>query len=134
MSEAEAALGRLLESMRVPFRPQLKWAGHRVDFTVFPPTIDPLLVDVNGDHWHSWSKIVECDRVKLNRVFGAGHVVLGVWWSRLQQDRGSVRDAIWLAAVERRLAWWDWKVPIGRLDVDVQTRVRTLLDWQKEET
>lgn len=97
-----------------------KVAGHRIDFVVSMPyrgEMRRLGVDVNGDRWHRWQKIVDCDRVKLNRVFGPDSdvLVLGVWWSRLQERPESVEHAILTGLMHRRLAWWDWAVPVESL-------------------
>jgi very-short-patch-repair endonuclease len=124
-NRAEERMADLLIGAGVLFERQRKWAGHRIDFTLLGP-VPPVLVDVNGEWWHAWAKIVDCDRVKLNRVFGAGLLVLGVWSQRLEHDLAGVWDAISLA--ERgRLAFWDWNVPIGSLDEGVARIVRSRL-------
>lgn len=99
-------------------------AGHRIDFVVE----GRLGVDVNGDHWHRWPKIVACDRKKLGRVFAAnGPIVLGVWYSRLVRDPEGVRQAVDLAFREGRLAFWDWAVPVDTVRVDARPRIKEAL-------
>jgi hypothetical protein len=77
-NRVEQRMEDLLVGAGVLFERQRKWAGHRIDCTLLGP-VPPVLVDVNGEWWHAWAKIVDCDRVKLNRVFGTGTCRSGRW-------------------------------------------------------
>lgn len=111
---------------------EMKVAGHRIDFVVemeWQGVTRRLGVDVNGDRWHRWKKIVDCDRVKLDRVFGpdSDTLVLGVWWSRLQSSPASVEEGILTGLMHGRLVWWDWAVPIESLHPVSGRRVASLV-------
>lgn len=107
---AEELLAGLLEQRGIQFSEQQEFAGHKIDFTLHFPDRDVQL-DVNGDRWHHWKKIVDCDRVKLNRVLNKGGVPVAVWLSRLQKDPSSTLDTLAaLGAGPLRLPWWDWAV------------------------
>jgi very-short-patch-repair endonuclease len=125
-NRVEEQTAHLLSVRGIPFERQRRWAGHRIDFTLYGDATRPVLLDVNGEWWHAWDKIVACDRVKLNRVFGAGLTVLGVWSNRLRLDLQSVWEGI-EAAREGRLAFWDWNVAVGSLDDGVARIVRGML-------
>src|SRR6478609_2954187 len=101
-SVAHVAMRELLTRKMFPFVEEEKIAGHRIDF-VIPTHWGRLGVDVNGDRWHSWGKIMDCDRLKLNRVFEAEACVLGVWWSRLQRSPEQVALMIASATQEPML-------------------------------
>lgn len=113
---------RLLTSMGLVFDEQSLFAGHRIDFLVEGPK-GPLCIDTNGDRWHSWSKIVACDVVKINRVVRAGGRPLGVWWSRQQRSEAEVSEGIWYALETGCLPWWDWRVRLSDLLPDVRSVV-----------
>jgi hypothetical protein len=111
------------------FEEQFEFAGHKIDFGV---EIDGLtvLLDVNGDRWHRWQKIIECDRVKLDRVLAAGGFPVGVWRSRmLEHGPSTVLQTVAVSAAQRRIPWWDWAVPISSLQEEA--RVRALLGSEK---
>lgn len=110
----EEAMATLLRRAGLPFVEQARVSGHRIDFVVVSGG-SPLLVDTNGDRWHHWSKIVESDRVKLDRMLAAGWLPLGVWWSRLERSPDEVLEGIRWSFRHDRLAWWDWAVPIESL-------------------
>jgi hypothetical protein len=119
----------LLTDMGLRFAEEEKVAGHRIDFVVTRFGEPALGVDVNGDRWHRWKKIRECDRVKLDRVFAPGvePLVLGVWWSRLQRSPESVVDAIRLGRDQHRLAWWDWAVRFDEMSPASGQRAASLV-------
>lgn len=108
----EIRMAELLTEAGIEFEEQGKFAGHRIDFLLEPLDRSrvPVCLDVNGDRWHSWQKIVDCDRKKLNRVLEAGGLPLGVWWSRLQRSEQEVASGIGSAIRWGRLPWWDWRV------------------------
>lgn len=129
-SPAHLAMRDLLATIpNVTVTEETKVAGHRIDFVVTNRYGDSLGVDVNGDRWHRWAKVRECDRVKLNRVFAPSvrPCVLGVWWSRLQRSPEFVRQAVIDGVIESRLAWWDWAVRVDELDEAPSRRVQSLL-------
>lgn len=120
---AEELLAGLLEERGLFFSEQEKFAGHKIDFILHFDDRDVLL-DVNGDRWHHWTKIVDCDRIKLNRVLEAGGTPTAVWLSRLQKDPTPTLDAIAaLGAGPERLPWWDWAVDPRSLSEMSQKRL-----------
>ena len=124
----ETEMRKILLRMGVEFTEQERVAGHRIDF-VLRGRRGLVLVDPNGDRWHRWQKIVDCDRKKLNRVIAAGALPMGVWWSRIQKEPQGVADAIVYAVEAGRLRFWDWAVPVGSLDRAEGRRVARLVDW-----
>lgn len=116
----EEALARLLTDAGLPFAEQQKMAGHRIDFLVD----GWMLLDVSGDRWHSWKKIVDCDRLKLERVGRAGLVPCGLWWSRLQRSPDQVAEAVRAYLGGARWRWWDWRVGVEELSSEAQAVIR----------
>jgi len=108
-SPAELALREILVEMGLGFEEERKFAGHAIDFFVASES-GPVLVEANGDRWHRWEKIRQCDAKKLNRVLAAGGLPLGIWWTRLQREPAVVAEAIEIAVKSRRLVLWDWAV------------------------
>jgi hypothetical protein len=133
-SPAHVRMRELLTSAQVAGNSLLVWeevkvAGHRIDFVVEDCLGRSLGVDVNGDRWHRWEKIRQCDRVKLDRVFAPGvePLVLGVWWSRLQRSPECVGHAILLGLGLNRLAWWDWAVTFEEMTPTSGARAASLV-------
>jgi hypothetical protein len=121
-------MAELLTSLAVSFTTETKFANHRIDFTLEAEDGSLVLWDVNGDWWHSKAKIVQCDRVKIERVVAAGGLPLGVFWTRLSGSPESVATAVRRSLREPRvLPWWDWKVPIEALSLPAQRTIRAAL-------
>lgn len=118
----EIAMRELLTRMGQPFEEQALFAGHRIDF-LLQGGVRPVCLDTNGDRWHSWGKIVACDRIKIRRVVEAGGLPLGVWWSRLQRSEEAVWEGVQYALTTGCLPWWDWKVWLSDLPVPVRSVV-----------
>lgn len=128
---AERDMADLLDSVRFPFEEQLPFAGHKIDFTVYLND-RAVLLDVNGDRWHRWQKIVDCDRKKLNRMLEAGGIPLAAWWSRVKKEPDAVLAAIVLAS-HGRLAYWDWAVDLDSLSPVASERAKAALGegWKR---
>lgn len=124
---AEEDLARLLTERGLRFWEQKKIAGHKIDFIVRVGN-RVIQLDINGDRWHHWQKIIDCDRIKIERVLAAGEIPLTVWWSRLKKDPEGVMDTLeGLAHGEARMPWWDWAVELDSLTPTAERRARKLL-------
>jgi hypothetical protein len=125
----EQALAELLDSVGFEYQREALFEGHRIDFLIDAGS-HVVLAEPNGDRWHRWSKIVDCDRKKLNRVLSGPMpaVPLGIWWSRLQRDPHRVLDAVTAAIVAQRLCWWDWAVKIDSLDAEPRLRLQAMMN------
>ncbi|AMM44348.1 HNH endonuclease [Arthrobacter phage Kitkat] len=126
----EQCMAHLLEGAGIPYSEQEKVGGHKIDFVAHFPSRD-LLIDVNGDRWHHWMKIVDCDRIKLDRVIATHNRPFAVWWSRLQKDPAAVLAAILHMGFGEQdpdfLPWWDWAVDVDSLTPENATWIRDLL-------
>lgn len=124
----EQAMSELLDRAGIGYTEQERTAGHRIDFTLHPAG-RRILLDVNGDGWHRWRKIVDCDRVKIVRVLDAGNCPWAVWWSRLQRNPAQVEAAVRAMATSNHqfLPWWDWAVEIDSLPDRAAETARLLL-------
>lgn len=109
------------------FDEERKFAGHAIDFFVSSGR-GPVLVEANGDRWHRWEKIRQCDLKKLNRVLVAGGCPVGIWWSRIQKEPDFVGEAIEVAVKSRRLLFWDWAVSPEELSSKAQGELSRLLE------
>jgi hypothetical protein len=127
-------MAALLTGAAIPFSEQEKVGGHKIDFVAHFPSRD-LLIDVNGDRWHHWRKIVDCDRIKLDRVIATHSRPFAVWWSRLQKNPTEVLAAIihmgYTEIDPDFLPWWDWAVDIDTLAPDNAAWIRELLSMGK---
>lgn len=108
MTGPERRMAQILNQMGLTYWPQHKVGRHSIDF-VLPSERGEVLLQVNGWAWHRWEKVVKSDRVALDRLLGAGYLVLGVWDWRLKEPR-EVKLAIAEAFRDRRIRWWDWLV------------------------
>jgi very-short-patch-repair endonuclease len=124
-SVPEQVMFDLLTEKGYEFEEQQRVAGHKIDFVVVRER--RVCLDTNGDHWHSWPKIVACDVVKLDRVLAAGELPLGVWWSRLRRSPEEVVSGLEQTLLFGRLPWWDWNVRVESLRPENGRRVRSLV-------
>lgn len=105
----EEWMAAALDRLGFVYEEQGLFAGHRIDFLV-QSARGEVCLDANGDRWHRWKKIVDCDRLKLDRVLFAGGLPCGIWWSRMQKDPARAEAMIVAAVKEGILLEWDWAV------------------------
>ncbi len=89
-SGAESLLQLGLRRRRVRFRQQVRIDRDRVDSLIG----DRLVVEVDGEQFHSSSESFEADRARDRRLIAAGYIVVRVTYWQVMSDLDAVLDDI----------------------------------------
>lgn len=87
----EKAVAAILTGLHADFAREFPLSGYEFDFIV--PSVR-LLIECDGDYWHSFKEAKNRDRIKTNRALKLGYRVLRLSETLIESDPAQVRRLI----------------------------------------